>query len=80
MKHDIRAYQMAMASRKPKEDPKEWKSAIPKGEEEDEQSVDRAAEQTGGGSDSSGCVCSSGMSSDGEASGGTESEASSGGR
>ena len=41
MKHDIRAYQMAMASRKPKEDPKEWESAIPKGEEEDKQSADR---------------------------------------
>lgn len=78
MKHDIRAYQMAMASRKPKEDPKKWKSAIPKGAEEDEQSVDRAVGQTDGVSASSGCACSSGMSSDGGASGGTGSEASSG--
>lgn len=78
MKHDIRAYQMAMASRKPKEDPKEWESAIPKGEEEDEQSVDCAGEQTDGVSASSGCACSSGMSSDGGASGGTGTETSSG--
>ena len=30
MKHDMRAYQLAMAARRPKEDPKEWKSAVPK--------------------------------------------------
>lgn len=78
MKHDIRAYQMAMASRKPKEDPKEWESAIPKGEEEDKQSADRVGEQTDGISTSSDCRYSSSMSSDGGASGGTGSETSSG--
>ena len=30
MKHNMRAYQLAMAARRPKEDPKEWKSAVPK--------------------------------------------------
>lgn len=78
MKHDIRAYQMAMASRKPKEDPKEWESAVPKGEEEDEQSVARTGEQTDGVSASFGCECSSGMSSDGGSSGGTGTETSGG--
>ena len=34
MKHDVQAYQMAMVSRKPKEDPKEWESAIPNEEQE----------------------------------------------
>lgn len=70
MKHNVRAYQMAMATRKPKEDPKEWKSAIPKGKEEDEPSVERGVGQTEGGSDFSGCPGPSTLSSAGGTSNG----------
>lgn len=76
MKHDIRAYQMAMASRKPKEDPKEWESAVPKGEEENKRWADCSPEQKDGVSATSGCECSSGMSSNGGASGGAGTEGS----
>ena len=79
MKHDIRSYQMAMALRKPKEDPKKWKSAVPKGEEENTQRVDYEADRADGVSVSSGSECSSEMSSDGGTSGGTGTETSSGG-
>ena len=72
MKNDPRAYQMAMASRKPKEDPKKWESAIPKEEQEDEQSADNAGGQADGIQASSGPECSPGMSSDGSSSDGTE--------
>ena len=69
MKNDPQAYQMAMAARKPKEDPKKWESAIPKEEEQEtRQSADHAETQTDGVQASPGCECSSGMSSD---SGGT---------
>ena len=47
MKNDPQMYQMAMASRKPKENPKEWKSAIPKEEQAERQSEDGAEKQTG---------------------------------
>ena len=79
MKHDIRAYQLAMATRTPKENPKKWKSAIPKGEEEYEQWGHRAAKQTDGVSASPGCLCSSGMSSDGGSSDGMGTETGGGG-
>lgn len=79
MKNDPHAYQMAMASRKPKEDPKEWDSAIPKEEQEDGQSAEHAGGQTDGVQASAGCECSSGMASDGGSSGGTGAGASSGG-
>ncbi len=78
-KHDIRAYQMAMASRKPKENPKKWESAIPKKQQEDEWSTEHAGEQTDGVQASSGCECSSAMSSDGGSSGGSKGGSSSGG-
>lgn len=64
MKHDIRSYQMAMAARKPKEDPKKWESAIPKGEEDNSQRVDYKVGQSDEISISSVCECSPGMSSD----------------
>lgn len=35
MQHDPQAYHMAMASRKPKENPKECESAVPKGEQDE---------------------------------------------
>lgn len=79
MKHDIRSYQMAMAARRPKEDPKKWESAIPKDEEENKQWVDHEAGQADGVSASTGSECSSGMPSDGGASGETGTEAGSGG-
>lgn len=79
MKNNPQAYQMAMASRKPKEDPKEWESAIPKEEQENGQSADHAGGQADGVQASSGCECSSGMSSDGGSSGGTGAGTSSGG-
>ncbi len=60
MKHDSRAYQMAMAARKPKEDPKEWESAIPKEKQEQGPSADYAEGQTGGAQTSSESMCSSG--------------------
>lgn len=70
MKHDIRSYQLAMVSRRPKEDPKKWESAIPKEDQEQEQIAGRAGEQSDGVSASSDSACSSGMSSDGGSSGG----------
>lgn len=79
MKHNIRAYQLAMASRKPKEAPKEWESAIPKEEQEREQLADPAVGQTDGVQASSGCESSSSMSSDSGSSGGIETGTSSGG-
>lgn len=36
MKHDIRGYQLAMSMRRQKENPKEWKSAIPEEREKTE--------------------------------------------
>lgn len=79
MKHDIRSYQLAMAARKPKEDPKKWKSAIPKDAEQEEQTANCTGVQTSQGPAPTGCAGSSDMASDGEASGGTGSESGSGG-
>lgn len=79
MKHDPQAYQMALASRKPKEDPKKWESAIPKEEQENEQSAHHTGGQTDGVQTSSGPDCSSGMSSNGGSSGGSGTGTSSGG-
>lgn len=71
MKHDVQAYQMAMASRKPKEDPKEWESAIPNEEQEKEPAAGYAGGDPDGASASSVCACSPGPSPGGSASGGT---------
>lgn len=79
MKHDPQAYQMAMAARKPKEDPKKWESAIPKEEQENEQSAHHTGGQTDGVLDLSGCESSSGMSASGDASGGSGAGPESGG-
>ena len=65
MKHDMLAYQMAMASRKPKEDPKKWDSAIPKEPQEKAQAAEPAGGQADSVSASSDSACSSGMSSGG---------------
>lgn len=78
MKHDPLAYQMAMASRKPNEDPKKWDSAIPKEKQENGQQAASAGEQPGGMQASSDSGSSSGASCDGGASGGTGTGSSSG--
>ncbi len=65
MKNDPQAYQMAMASRKPKDDSKEWERAISNGEQEDRQSDGDTGGQTDGVQTSSGAEVSSGMASDG---------------
>lgn len=78
MKHDALAYQMAMASRKPKEDPKKWDSAIPKEKQENGQQAAAAGEQPGGVQASSGSEGSSGAACDGGSSGGAETGSSSG--
>lgn len=65
MKHDMRAYVLAMAARKPKEDPKKWESAIPKEKQEHMQLTKHMAGVTEGVSASHGCEGSSEMSPDG---------------
>lgn len=78
LKHDPQGYQMAMASRKPKEDPKKWKSAIPKEKQENGRPFGDAGGEPAGMQAASGCECSSGMQSGDGSSGGAESGASSG--
>lgn len=78
MKHDIRSYQMAMAARKPKENPKKWESAIPKGEEDNSQRVDYRAGHSDEVSISSVCESSPDMSSNCGTSDAAGAEASSG--
>ena len=78
MKHDMRAYLLAMAARRPKEDPKKWDSAIPKEKQEHTQAAERAAGETDSVSASPDCEGSSEMSSDGGASGGSGAESSGG--
>lgn len=70
MKHDPLAYQMAISSRKPKEDPKKWDSAIPKEKQENGQQAASSGEASGGMQASSGSEGSSGAASEGGSSGG----------
>lgn len=79
MKNDPQGYQLAMASRKPKEDPKEWKSAVPEEEQEHGRWADAAGEQTDGVQACSGSGCSSGLSPEGGSSDGAGTGADSGG-
>lgn len=72
MKHDAMAYQLAMASRKPKEDPKKWDSAIPKEKQEEEQAAAPQGGQAEGIQAAPDSGPSSGTSSEGGASGGAE--------
>lgn len=67
IKHDIRAYQMAMASRKPNDDPKEWDSAIPKEDQEREQPTELSIGGTDQVQATSGCEGLSGSSASGAA-------------
>lgn len=68
MKHDMRAYQLAMASRKPKEDPKKWDSAVPRAEQENRQAAAPAVGAADGAQACAGSECSSG----GPSAGGTD--------
>lgn len=65
MKHDIRSYQLAMAARKPKEDPKKWQSAVPKDAEQEEQTGNCVGEPMSGGTTPAGCADAAGTTSDG---------------
>lgn len=75
MEHDIKGYQLAMAMRRQKAKPKEWKSAIPQEEKAAQQASESSQTQDTGtpavesseGSSSSGDSTSSGESSGGEA-------------
>lgn len=80
MKHDMRSYLLAMTMRKPKEDPKVWKSAIPKEDQDEQQAAGEINPQNtavqdisslqsapSGGSSSSGQSSSSGGSDTGGA-------------
>ena len=69
LKNDPRAYQMAMAARKPKEKPKEWKSAVPKEEQENQRPTEYPTEQIDAVQSLSGCESSSGTSSESGSSG-----------
>ena len=66
LKNDPHGYQLAMAARKPKEDPKKWESAIPKEEKKDKQPADYPGRDTGCVQAASGGECSSGTLSGGE--------------
>ena len=59
IKNDPMAYQMAMASRKPKEDPKQWESAVPKEKPEAGQPAHAAGCESGLMQAASGSECSS---------------------
>ena len=79
-KNDPQAYQMAMVSRKPNDDPKMWKSAVPKENQEpsDEHSTGNAEGDTVDTQTLTSSECSSGTSCSMSSSGGTGSGTSSG--
>lgn len=73
MEHDIKGYQLAMAMRRQKAKPKEWKSAIPEEEKAAQQASESSQAQDAGASaveSSEGSSTSSGSASSGESSGG----------
>lgn len=70
MRNDPQAYRMAMASRKPKDAPKEWESAVPKDEQAERQSIRDLETQVNRSQALSEAGNSAGMSSDGSFVGG----------
>ncbi|HIW84680.1 MAG TPA: hypothetical protein H9873_10215 [Candidatus Dorea gallistercoris] len=79
MRNDPQAYHLAMAARKPKENPKEWDSAVPKEEQEECRTTRDTLERADGAQASTETEGSSWTSSGGDFSGGTGAGANGGG-